>query len=85
MDLRPDLGVRVAVRDGRLTGVSLRAVAAGTRAGQDLAGAYCPGSRGWRSGQPSRGRLSATRVPRPGTENPRGTGSCPGDLTGVPQ
>ena len=49
VDLRPDLGVRVAVRDGRLTGVSVRAVAVSTRAGQDLAGAYGPGSRSWRT------------------------------------
>ena len=54
MDLRPDLGVRVAVRDGRLTGVSVRPVAgktvAGkTAAGQALAGSYTPGSRSWRT------------------------------------
>ena len=35
VDLRPDLGVRVAVRDGRLTGVSVRPVAGKTVAGQD--------------------------------------------------
>ena len=59
VDLRPDLGVRVAVRDGRLTGVSVRPVvgktvagktAAGqTTAGKTLAGSYTPGSRSWRT------------------------------------
>ncbi len=36
LDLRPDLGVRVAVRDGRLTGVSVRTIA--TQAGAAHAG-----------------------------------------------
>ncbi len=63
VDLRPDLGVRVAVRDGRLTGVSVRAVAgtgmsgkpaAGKAAGnivagKTVAGSYAPGSRSWRT------------------------------------
>jgi len=59
VDLRPDLGVRVAVRDGRLTGVSVRPVAgttaarhtpAGNRvAGKAVAGLYAPGSRSWRT------------------------------------
>jgi lipoprotein-anchoring transpeptidase ErfK/SrfK len=65
VDLRPDLGVRVAVRDGRLTGVSVRTVAsqagaarhAGasqtgasqTGASPTLAGTYAPGSRSWRT------------------------------------
>ena len=54
VDVRPDLGVRVAVRDGRLTGVSVRALAVSTRAGRALrgralAGSYAPGSRGWRT------------------------------------
>ena len=64
VDLRPDLGVRVAVRDGRLTGVSVRPVAgkpvtgrtgAGeavtgrTGAGEAVAGSYAPGSRSWRT------------------------------------
>ena len=55
VDLRPDLGVRVAVRDGRLTGVSVRPVAqsgaagrTGT-AGKAAAGSYAPGSRSWRT------------------------------------
>lgn len=64
VDLRPDLGVRVAVRDGRLTGVSVRAItstpapgtpapgtpASGTtRAGGSLAGTYAAGARSWRT------------------------------------
>ena len=49
MDLRPDLGVRVAVRDGRLTGVSVRSLGAATRAGRALAGRFGPGSRSWRT------------------------------------
>ncbi|MGD0927428.1 MAG: Ig-like domain-containing protein, partial [Streptosporangiaceae bacterium] len=54
VDLRPDLGIRVAVRDGRLTGVSVRTMAgnaAGSQAaaGQALAGTYAPGSRSWRT------------------------------------
>ena len=38
VDLRPDLGVRVAVRDGRLTRVSVRPVAGHTVAGHTIAG-----------------------------------------------
>jgi lipoprotein-anchoring transpeptidase ErfK/SrfK len=60
VDLRPDLGVRVAVRDGRLTGVSVRPVAGKTAAGntaagqetaarESLPGSYAPGSRSWRT------------------------------------
>ncbi len=59
VDLRPDLGVRVAVRDGRLTGVSVRpvagktvtgkTVAGNTVAGEAVAGSYAPGSRSWRT------------------------------------
>jgi lipoprotein-anchoring transpeptidase ErfK/SrfK len=64
VDLRPDLGVRVGVRDGRLTGVSVRTVAGNTvtrktvagqtaasqtAAGTTLAGTYAPGSRSWRT------------------------------------
>ena len=49
VDLRPDLGVRVAVRDGRLTGVSVRALAGKTATGKTLAGTYAPGSRSWRT------------------------------------
>ena len=49
VDLRPDLGVRVAVRDGRLTGVTVRALAGKTLAGKTLAGTYAPGSRSWRT------------------------------------
>jgi lipoprotein-anchoring transpeptidase ErfK/SrfK len=59
VDLQPDLGVRVVVRDGRLTGVSVRAIAGQTAAGQAargtavagtaLAGAYAPGARSWRT------------------------------------
>ena len=64
VDLRPDLGVRVAVRDGRLTGVSVRSVGGNTAAGKAaagkaaagkaaagkaVAGSYAPGSRSWRT------------------------------------
>jgi lipoprotein-anchoring transpeptidase ErfK/SrfK len=49
VDLRPDLGVRVAVRDGRLTGVSVRPVAGNTVAANIVAGSYAPGSRSWRT------------------------------------
>jgi lipoprotein-anchoring transpeptidase ErfK/SrfK len=49
VDLRPDLGVRVAVRDGRLTGVSVRPEAGNTVAGNTVAGSYAPGSRTWRT------------------------------------
>jgi hypothetical protein len=54
VDLRPDLGVRVAVRDGRLTGVSVRpvtgkTVTGTTVAGKAVAGSYTPGSRSWRT------------------------------------
>jgi lipoprotein-anchoring transpeptidase ErfK/SrfK len=64
VDLRPDLGVRVAVRNGRLTGVSVRPVtgntatantatgntgAGNTGAGKAVAGSYAPGSRSWRT------------------------------------
>jgi lipoprotein-anchoring transpeptidase ErfK/SrfK len=54
VDVRPDLGVRVAVRDGRLTGVSVRpvtgkTVAGKTLAGKTVAGSYTPGSRSWRT------------------------------------
>ena len=66
MDLRPDLGVRVAVRDGRLTGVSVRPLALSTRAGRALAGVYGPGSRSWRTRwalAPARAyRVSATAI-----------------------
>jgi lipoprotein-anchoring transpeptidase ErfK/SrfK len=54
VDLRPDLGVRVAVRDGRLTGVSVRpvtgkTVSGNTVTGEAVAGSYAPGSRSWRT------------------------------------
>jgi hypothetical protein len=54
VDLRPDLGVRVAVRDGRLIGVSVLLVAGKTAtgntvAGKAVAGSYAPGSRSWRT------------------------------------
>jgi lipoprotein-anchoring transpeptidase ErfK/SrfK len=52
VDLRPDLGVRIAVRDGRLTGVSVRPVAGNTVAavaGKAVAGSYAPGARSWRT------------------------------------
>ena len=71
VDLRPDLGVRVAVRDGRLTRVSVRPLTVSTRggrplAGRTLAGAYGPGSRSWRTRwalAPSRTyRVTATAV-----------------------
>jgi lipoprotein-anchoring transpeptidase ErfK/SrfK len=76
VDLRPDLGVRVAVRDGRLTGVSVRTVAGNTVAGQaaagqtvagtSLAGTYATDSRSWRTRwalAPSRTyRVTATAV-----------------------
>ncbi len=66
VDLRPDLGVRVAVRDGRLTGVSVRPVAGNTVAGNTVAGSYAPGSRSWRTRwalAPSRTyRVTATAV-----------------------
>ena len=44
VDLRPDLGIRVAVRDGTLTRVSVR-----TRTGKTAAGTYARGSHGWRT------------------------------------
>jgi lipoprotein-anchoring transpeptidase ErfK/SrfK len=44
VDLRPDLGVRVAVRGGTLTGVSVR-----TATGKTVAGTYARGSRSWRT------------------------------------
>ncbi len=98
MDQRPDLGVRVAVRDGRLTGVSVRPPAVSTRAGQTLAGAYGPGSRSWRTRwalAPSQAyRVTATAVDAHGrrtvmagtfrTLRPRRTFAA-GDLTGFPQ
>jgi hypothetical protein len=71
VDLRPDLGVRVAVRDGRLTGVSVRTVAGDTVAGKavagtSLAGTYATDSRSWRTRwalAPSRTyRVTATAV-----------------------
>jgi lipoprotein-anchoring transpeptidase ErfK/SrfK len=54
VDLRPDLGVQVAVRDGTLTGVSVRTVTGSggtgkTVAGTTLAGTYANGSRSWRT------------------------------------
>jgi lipoprotein-anchoring transpeptidase ErfK/SrfK len=59
VDLRPDLGVRVGVRDGRLTGVSVRPVAGKTVTGKTVAGntvareavagSYAPGARSWRT------------------------------------
>ena len=54
VDLRPDLGIRIAVRGGGLTGVSVRtlagkAVRSQTAAGQALPGTYAPGSRSWRT------------------------------------
>ena len=54
VDLRPDLGVRVAVRDGRLTRVSVRPVTGKTVTGTIVAGKavpgwYAPGSRTWRT------------------------------------
>ena len=51
VDLRPDLGVRVAVRDGRLTGVSVRPVAGKTR----------PGRRPGRPGRRWPGRMPPVR------------------------
>jgi lipoprotein-anchoring transpeptidase ErfK/SrfK len=57
VDLRPDLGVLVAVRDGTLTAVSVRTVTGNTVtgntvtgktvAGTTLAGTYANGSRSW--------------------------------------
>ena len=44
VDLRPDLGVRVAVRDGRLTGVSVRTVAGNTALGNAVAGNTAAGN-----------------------------------------
>ena len=70
MDLRPDLGVRVAVRDGRLTGVSVRPVAGKTVAGKTVAGAP--------------GRGGGGRVVRPGfaeLAHALGAGAVP-DLPG---
>jgi lipoprotein-anchoring transpeptidase ErfK/SrfK len=49
VDLRPDLGVRIAVRDGRLTRVSVRPVAGKAAAGRAAAGSYAAGSRSWRT------------------------------------
>jgi lipoprotein-anchoring transpeptidase ErfK/SrfK len=66
VDLRPDLGIRVAVRDGTLTGVSVRTLAGQSAAGQVVAGTYAQGSRSWRTRwalTPSRTyRVTATAV-----------------------
>jgi lipoprotein-anchoring transpeptidase ErfK/SrfK len=49
VDLRPDLGVQVAVRDGTLTGVSVRTMTGTTVAGTTLPGTYASGSGSWRT------------------------------------
>jgi Bacterial Ig domain len=78
VDLRPDLGVRVAVRDGRLTGVSVRPVTGKTAtgntvAGKAMAGSFTPGSRSWRTRwalAPSQTyRVTATAVGEQGISN----------------
>jgi lipoprotein-anchoring transpeptidase ErfK/SrfK len=66
VDLRPDLGVRVAVRDGRLTGVNVRTVAGQTAAGQTAAGQTA-------AGQTAAGRTAAGQT-LAGTYTP-GSGS----------